>query len=161
MTVNEINIARVNRAYDKAMELIFRRPKKDGTKYPLYYRFSISKILRTRKSKIWHQFYIEADTFMKWLFPHIPQPGKSQKSTGPYARQIILNKTEFEILCEKVKTKELEPLIEKSEETQICAYQKKWTFCNTFLSYTNRIRRDYKGKNFKIKVSLISADRVS
>ena len=88
MTVNEINIARVNRAYDKAMELIFRRPKKDGTKYPLYYRFSISKILRTRKSKIWHQFYIEADTFMKWLFPHIPQPSKSQKSTGPYARQI-------------------------------------------------------------------------
>lgn len=153
----------LNKSYDAAMELIFRRPRRKQKMYPLYYRFSLPENFQKKEAKIWHQFYIEANTFMKWIFPYLTNSENISVIKESFVRLIILNQKDFEILCETFRTKELEPLKEKSEETQICAHQKKWEFCNTFLSYTNRIREDYGILNsiYEIEITLISADKVS
>ena len=151
----------MNQAYDEAMELIFRRPRKKQRIYSLYYCFSLPEKFQTKEAKFWHQFYVEAETFNNWIFPHLSKPGKNLNMTESFVQSITLNHKDFEILCETFRTKELEPLKENLEETQICAHQKKWEFCNTFLSYTNHIREDYKNSVFEISITLISADRVS
>ena len=142
----------LNEAFQEAMTLIFRRPKKQQKIYPRYYQFSLSAETKRKDSKYWHEFYIEEKTFLKQIYPYF---------TKHFPKTNTTNHTNSDLFFLSIENTTLSSILRQIEiDKPLFKNQIDWEFYNTFLSFCSRICKDFEGENFKINICLISKEKI-
>lgn len=142
----------LNEAYQEAMSLIFRRPKKQQKIYPLYYHFSLPAKQRKKDSKYWHDFYIEENAFLQRIYPYFTD--SLRQRDAPIQNHSALSRLSIEDTTLKSILRQIE------NNKSLFQNQIDWEFYNTFLSFCTRICKDFKRKNFKVNICLISKEKI-